>query len=72
MRITKATRGTSVLPENERAEIEKRLAYENDVIVSHNFEKSKQKSTLGTDSFETKRENVKLWSVGFSPCSFCR
>ena len=42
LRITKATRGTSVLPENERAEIEKRLAYENDVIVSYN---SKNKKT---------------------------
>ena len=33
LRITKAPSGAQVNLDNERAEIEKRLAYENDVIV---------------------------------------
>ena len=72
LRITKALRGAKVELEAERAEIEKRLAYETDVIVRLSFQKISLNDFLGTDFVRFEGKNVAPWAAGVVASWFCR
>ena len=69
LRITKAPSGAQVNLDNERAEIEKRLAYENDVIVRSKVEVLKKKFyCLGADFEQSQCQNAEPGSNGIFKC----
>ena len=66
LRLTKAPRGGKVDLSDERAEIVKRLSYENNVIVSTRFSCPETIFDLVANTVKIKRQNVTLWAIGLS------